>query len=475
MSQAIGDLLGEAAAVRACREALGDSTDAWIVGGAVRDAALGRAVRDVDLAVAGDQRGVARAIARVAGGASFQLSEEFATWRALSSPGGWHVDVARIRGRGIEADLGLRDFTINAIAVPLGRLHGRPIDPHAGLADLGSRLVRAVSERSFADDPLRVLRAARIASGLALEIDHRTVELARGEAPRAGEEAGERQFGELRLLVTGVDPIRGLGMLDELEATEVVLPELETLRGVEQNPYHHLDVYGHTIEVLSHVVEVERDLGRFVGQLEDGVRELLAEPLADELTRGGALRFAALFHDLGKPETKTVVPGGRILFIGHDRAGARIARELCLRLRTSRRFGDYLANLTTNHLLLGFLVHERPLSRRRIYDYLRATEPDSVDVTLLTIADRLATQGGRTKQRAIEDHLELAQEMVEAAMSWRREGPPRPPIRGDDLASELDIERGPELGRLLSEIEAAVFTGEVSTREDAIALARRLV
>ena len=105
---------------------------------------------------------------------------------------------------------------------------------------------------------------------------------------------------------------------------------------------------------------------------------VLAEPLADELTRGGALRFAALFHDLGKPETRARGEGGRVLFIGHDRAGARIVRDLCRRLRASRRLGEYLANLTLNHLRLGFLVHERPLSRRQVYDYLRATDPDSV-------------------------------------------------------------------------------------------------
>ena len=110
-----------------------------------------------------------------------------------------------------------------------------------------------------------------------------------------------------------------------------------------------------------------------------------------------------------------------------------------------------------------------------MYEYLRATDPDSVDVTLLTVADRLATQGERTKPEAIDAHLELAREMIGEALAWRRDGPPRPPIKGDRLADELGIEPGPELGRLLGEIEAAVFAGEVSSAEDAIALARGLV
>ncbi len=335
-------------------------------------------------------------------------------------------------------------------------------------------MLRAVSERSFVDDPLRVLRAARIAAALELEVDPGTAALARAAARRAGEPAGERQFAELRLLLTGADPVRGLSLLDELGATPGVLPELEALRGVEQNPYHHLDVHGHTIEVLARLLEMEADLEAFVGRAATAVG---AAARRAARRRAHARRRAALRRALPRPrQAGDPQPGegGRVLFIGHDRAGAAIVRELCSRLRASRRLADYLANLTLNHLRLGFLVHERPLSRRHVYDYLRATEPDSVDVTLLTVADRLATQGERTRQEAIDAHLELAREMIAEALAWRRDGPPRSPIRGDELAAELGIEPGPELGRLLGEIEAAVFAGEVSTREEAVDLARKV-
>ena len=474
MNEKIAQLLAAAPAVRVCREALAGG-EAWIVGGAIRDAALGRSVTDVDLAVAAEVRDAAQAIRRGAGGAAFRLSEEFATWRVLAADGAWHVDLGAVRGGAIEADLALRDFTINALAVPLADFSAAILDPHRGLADLDSRTLRAVSELSFADDPLRILRAVRIAADLGLEVDEETAALAREVGGRAGDPARERQFAELRLLLTGRDPIRGLSLLDKLGATPALLPELEALRGVEQNPYHHLDVYGHTIEVLRRLIEVESRLEEFVGPPAPGVKELLAEPLADELDRGGALRFAALFHDFGKPETRRVGEGGRVLFIGHDRAGARMVREVCRRLRASRRLADYLASLTLHHLRLGFLVHERPLSRRHVYDYLRATDPYSVDVTLLTIADRLATQGERTRPEAIDAHLDLAREMIGEALAWRRSGPPRSPIRGNELAAELAIEPGPGLGRLIAEIEAAVFAGEVSSAEDAVALGRRLL
>jgi putative nucleotidyltransferase with HDIG domain len=474
MTARVAELLVAAPAVRACREALGARDDAWFVGGAIRDALFGREVRHVDFVVGSDEQALARGIGRMVGGPAFPLSEEFEAWRVMAAGGEWHVDVVRMRGDRIEADLALRDFTVNAIASPAADVRAPLLDPHGGQQDVERKLLRVVSQRSFADDPLRLLRAARIAATFGLKMDDETLALGRAEAPRAGEPAGERQFAELRLILTGPDPVRGLALLDELQATTTVLPELEALRGVEQNPYHHLDVHGHTIEVLSRVIEVEAGLSAFAGPAASEAGAVLDEPLADELTRADGLRFAALFHDLGKPSTRTVGEAGRVLFIGHDRAGARIVRALCTRLRTSRRLADYLANLTLNHLRLGFLVHAQPLSRRHVYDYLLATSPDSVDVTLLTVADRLATQGQRTSPEAVTRHLELARTMLGEAVAWRRQGPPRPPIRGDDLAAELEIEPGPELGRLLGEIEAAVFAGEVSTREDAIELARGL-
>ncbi|HSJ17271.1 MAG TPA: HD domain-containing protein [Solirubrobacterales bacterium] len=468
---ALDRALAASPAVRAARTALGDRS-AWIVGGAIRDALAGREVTDVDLALDGDPEAAARAIASAADGHPFELSGEFALWRVQARAEPWHLDVAALRGGSIDADLAARDFTVDAIATPLAG--GLPLDPYDGAGDLERGVLRAVGERSFTDDPLRILRAARIAATLELSVDPGTLALARAEAARAADPAGERQLGELRGIVAGPHPVRGIALMDELGATPVVLPELEALRGVEQNPYHHLDAHGHTIEVLARVVELETDPSAALGELSSDVEALLAEPLADELNRAGGLRFAALFHDLGKPATRTVGEGGRVLFIGHDEEGVRIVADICARLRASRRLTSYLQSLTRNHLRLGFLVHERPLARRRVYEYLRATEPETVDVTLLTVADRLATKGPRTRSKAIESHLELAREMIAEGLEWRRSGPPTAPIRGDELAAELGIEPGPELGRLLGEIEAARFAGEATSRDDAIALARRL-
>jgi putative nucleotidyltransferase with HDIG domain len=464
--------LKDAPVVAATRRALPDADGVWIVGGAVRDAALGREVADLDLAVAGDPGAAARAIAKELGEHAFELSAEFRTWRVVARDCGWQIDVTALRGGGIEDDLSARDFTIGAVAVPLDG--GQPIDPYAGLADLADRRLRVVSDRSFLADPLRLLRAPRLAAELALEIEPRTAELARAAAARAGDPAGERQLAELRQLMGGPDPLRGLALLGELGVERGVLPELALLRGVEQGPNHHLDVYDHTIAVLEHTLEVEADLERFAGDRAAEVQALLEEPLADEISRRTALRLGALFHDIAKPATRAEY-NGFVGFKGHDEVGAETIGSICARLRASRRLTQHLQGLARHHLRLGFMVAEMPLPPRRVHAYLRATEPVTVDVTLLTVADRLSARGVGpiASPEMVAAHLQLAREMVAAGLDWRREGPPAPLLRGDEIAAELGIRPGPELGSALAELEAAQYAGEVTDRAGAIEHLRR--
>lgn len=466
--------LGAAPLVALARRALAEEgAEVWIAGGAVRNAALDREVTDLDLAVAGDPERAAKAVAREGDGHAFELSAEFATWRTVARDRSWQLDATALRGETIEADLAARDFTLGAVAVPLAG--GEPIDPYGGLADLERRLLRVVAEDSFRADPLRLLRATRLAADLGLEVDSGTVAQARSEARLAAEPAGERQLAELRRLIGGPDPLRGVALLDELGLTAVVLPELEALRGVEQGPNHHLDVHGHTLAVLEQTLEVESDLERFAGERAAETRALLDEPLADEMSRGTALRFGALLHDIGKPATRGE-RDGYVTFIGHDSVGVEIVAGICRRLRASSRVTRHLQGLTLHHLRLGFLVHEAPLPPRRVHEYLRATEPVSADVTLLTVADRLSARGSGpfATEEAIEAHLSLARQMLAAALDWHRQGPPEPLLRGDELAADLGIAPGPELGDLLAEVEAAQYAGEVSTREEALDRARRV-
>jgi putative nucleotidyltransferase with HDIG domain len=394
------------------------------------------------------------------------------------------VDLLPVAEGRIETDLAARDFTINALALPIERLadggafagavdSAEVIDPFGGVQDLYERRLRMVSQDGFERDPLRVLRLARLKCELGFAVDGNTREAARRSAARLERVAPERIFAELKRIVCCDRALDGLAEMDALGATDVVLPELTALRGVSQSPYHHLDVYEHTRAVLAETIALQGDLKPAFAEHAGGVEAVLGEPLADELTRGQALRLGAIFHDIAKPRTREVIADGRVTFMGHDVAGAALAGEVLGRLRASERLRQHVAALTEHHLALGFLVHRAPLERRDVYRYLRACQPVEVDVTVLSVADRLATRGEAVRERAIESHMALARGLVAEALAWRA-APPRPPIRGDELAQALEIRPGPELGQILEELREASFAGEIHTREEALELASRL-
>jgi poly(A) polymerase len=460
-------------ALDAARDALA-GVPAWIVGGAVRDELLGRPTADLDLVVDGDVPGAAKALSRAAGGPAFELSDAFGAWRIVGPGRRWQVDVTPVQGGSLAEDLAKRDFTINAMARPLAG--GDVVDLHGGADDLAARRLRMVSPASFDQDPLRVLRLARFAAELALEPDAETVAAATARAPRITEVAAERVFAELKRVVAADRVLEGLALMGQLGLTPHVLPELSALRGIEQNRYHHLDVHDHTLEVLAETVALERDPGALLGaELDAPLRAFLARPLADELSRGTALRFGALLHDAAKPETQAFHADGTVLgFPGHADLGAERSRDALTRLRASEKLRAHVALLARHHLGLGYLVHKAPLDRRTIHQYLVKTTPVEVDVSLLSIADRLATRG-RKADEAIAKHLDVARTVLPAALAYAGWAAQPPLIRGDELARALEIRRGPQLGALLAAIAEARYAGAVTTADEAIALARTLV
>ncbi len=469
------------AGLDAARRALA-GRPAWLVGGAVRDALLGRETADFDIVLDGDCAEAARAVARADGRAAcFELSEEFGAWRVVARDGSWQVDLEPMRAPTLEGDLSLRDFTVNAIAEPLGG--GERIDPLGGVEDLRAGRLRAAGARAFIQDPLRVLRLVRATVELGLQADAGTLALARSQSASLSAVSGERILVELRRILASPRPRAGVEMMSDLGALAVVLPEVDALRGVEQSAYHHADVYEHTLEVLDRAAELTAPGGLTggealpaVGALAPRASALLDEPLADEMTRGQALLWGALLHDAAKPLTRAVRPDdGRVTFMGHDRVGAELARTVLGRLRSSERLRSHVAALVRHHLRLGFLVHEpQPLARRTLYRYLHTCAPVQADVTLLSVADRLATRGRRSEE-AIAAHLRLAADVLAEALDWHEQPQPAPLVRGDELAGELGIAPGPELGRLLEELAEARFAGAVTSREEAVSFARGLL
>ena len=463
----------------------------YLVGGSLRDAILGRATADLDLAVAGDARGLARALADRSGGHFVLLDAERGIARVLLDEGPVRtIDVARLRGD-IRADLGERDFTIDALAVPLEALTaGAPvelIDPYGGLNDLEAGVVRLVSEQALIKDPLRLLRAVRLVAQLDLRLTPETADAVRRDAGRIGQAAAERQRVELGRIFATPRAAPALRLLDDLGLLEQLLPEVTACRGVSQPKEHHWDVFDHAIETvaaLDFMLSDEKPAGNreasFQRALWDtlascpNLREHLAEEVSEGRSRAALLKLAGLLHDVAKPETRAPDDTGRIRFFGHAERGAETARRVLRRFRFSRRETEFVATAVEEHLRPGQLSSGGPPSRRALFRFFRDTGEAAESILLLSLADHLAARGpglaidGWRRHVAYIAHVLTRRDEEETIV--------RPPrlLTGGDLMSTLGIGPGPEVGRLLAKLEEALASGEVATRDDALAFVRRL-
>ncbi len=451
-SGAAAPTLDEIAA--AARSALPEGTSAWLVGGCLRDELLGRAVVDADFAVDGAVEPFARALADRLGGSVFSSSDRFGTWRIVLA--GRHVDIAALRAPTLEADLRARDFTVDALARPLD---GREVvDPLNGVDDLAAGRLRLCSPQALKDDPLRILRLARLARGLGMVPDAAATEAAFAAAPGLAAVSGERLRDELSTILAqpreAALAVRDLAVWGALSH---VLPELEALRGHEQNPYHHLDVFEHSLEALTYVSGVVSQLGG---------AECLTPPEQAGLPGVDAIvpvSWAVLLHDIGKPRSRIDTDDGRVLFWKHDEIGREMVAVIAERLRLSTRFRDYLGTLVRCHLRLGFLVREQPLTRRALARYRRDVDPWVFESVVVSLCDRLATRGEKTSLTSLARHYRLARTVWG---SVPKEPVPRL-LSGEDVMDLLDLEPGPAVGEALEALDEEVAAGEVTSPDEA--------
>jgi len=449
------------------RPLIGDG-EAHFVGGCVRDVRLGRPLVDVDVVVPGDPAPAARRLARATGGSPFALSETHGAWRVVLD--GRTIDVTARRGGDIVADLGERDFTVNAMAIPVNGAGEDVVDPFGGLSDLADGRLRLVSDRVFTDDPLRLLRLARIAHELGFEVDPDAERLARRDAHLADRAAGERIYAEVRRLLAPEHPDAAVRLLDGLGVLEVILPEAGPMHGCEQSPFHHLDVFEHTLQVLDAAADIAAHPEHYLPHHADRLRVAMDEPVGDELDARTALRLAALFHDIEKPSTRTVSADGRVGFMGHDRKGAATTRRILRRWRAATSTIRFCMLLVAEHLRLGFMVHDRPLGRREAYRYLRATQPHVEASVVISLADRFATRGVRARQAYVRAHAETADELLVLVSELEAEER-APLLRGDEIA-ELTGAEGPRIGELVDALAEEQAAAAVTTRDEAVAFVR---
>jgi poly(A) polymerase len=465
-------------------------TDAWLTGGYVRDALLSRATDDLDVSVNGDPLVLGPALAAELGGTYFSLQEERGHARILLPDRGVCFDLMPLRAPDIDGDLRLRDFTLDALGVALPDLASAQatiIDPTGGIADLEARTVRMTAERCFVDDPQRLLRGPRLANELGFALDAETATAIKRRASELSNCAPERQRDELMRLFDSDRASNGLRLLDELGLFGVALPEMAPARGVEQPSNHHYyDVLGHSfaaVEALDMLFAAERPASSPADELWDelwnglawcsGLRDYFAEETSAGTTRLVLLKFATLIHDIAKPQTRSIEADGRMRFFGHSDLGAEMATRLMQRLRFPTRETSLVAAMIEAHLRPLQLGLQGAPSRRAIYKFFRDTRGAGIDTLFLAIADHLGSVGPRVSIEGFRRHVALTGYILNVRFAEEDVViSPRKLLSGAELMAALGLDEGEIVGDLLEAVREAQAGGDVSTKEEALALAR---
>ncbi|MEX2532751.1 MAG: CCA tRNA nucleotidyltransferase [Nitriliruptoraceae bacterium] len=339
-------------------------------------------------------------------------------------------------GRSIDEDLGRRDLSVNAMAVAVP--HFRFVDPFGGLNDLHARRLRTPidPQQSFGDDPLRMVRLARFAAVLDAQPDPDTLAAAMAMRDQLATISAERIRDELVKLMLGPMPVRGLTLLLDTGLCRYVLPELAELQHCADPLHRHKDVLAHTFAVVENTCEREPDGPDFV------------------------LRFAALMHDIGKPDTKEIFPDGTVTFHHHDVVGARMTRQRMRALRFDKDTIKDVSELVRLHL--RFHTYKHGWTDAAVRRYVRDAGHLYERLNVLTRAD--VTTGNARRAAAIQRNVDDLETRVAELNEQEELEALRPALDGNQVMRHLGIKPGPLVGEAWQFLlELRIEQGELET------------
>jgi poly(A) polymerase len=485
---------------------------AYLVGGAVRDLIMSRDISDIDVVVPDNPEETCREAAAALDGTAFVLDNERGVWRA-ALPDGAQVDISRMKsspsaqktlytgtsmpgriasfhlrslrlrkdatgGEGgdtpsfsgdIFNDLSARDFTIDAMALPFPD-GGSVLDPFGGTEDIGKKLIRALSRRALSDDPLRLIRAFRLAQQLGFKIDVETLEAVRELSPLLSGVSAERVRDELYIMLEGADSHQSFRVMAEAGLLERVLPETKPMRGLPLGETHEYDLLGHSLKAMEFAEDVMTYPEEYFGVRAPEVARYLSERADGRLTMRGLIKLAALMHDSGKPAAMSREPdGGRIRFTGHDLKGAQLNEAAAARLKLSSKAKELLSLTARHHMRPLHMTKER-VTRHAMYRYVRDIDGHLPASLIVALADAFAT---REKPESISTDVESATlELSEYYYGEFLSQEEAPLLKGRDLIREFKLKPGPVFSRLLNEVREKRAEGKITTREEALRYVR---
>lgn len=428
--------------------------ETYLVGGVIRDRIMGRETNDIDIAVVGNGIDFAVQLADEIGLNKVVKYEKFGT--AMIPYHNYTIEVATARSEeyeddsrkpeveagSLEEDLKRRDFTINALAMPLNsdRIF-ELIDFYDGLQDLNNGIIKTPLEpqQTFSEDPLRMLRAVRFATQLGFYIDEETFNAINEVKERISIISQERITEELVKIITARrKPSHGFKLLDKSGLLAIILPDIENLKGVDQKgEYHHKDVYYHTMQVLDNIAEETRDF---------------------------KLRFTALVHDIAKPQTKEFKEGKGWTFYGHELLGPQMIKRLARQLKLPNKVRDYAMKLTRFHLRPIALAKDG-VTDSAVRRLLVEVEDDLEDLMTLCRADITSSNPDRVERYL--NNFKRVEEFIAEVREGDKLRKFQSPVRGDEIMDYFDLEPGPAVGFIKNKIENAILDGDIPNEYEA--------
>lgn len=440
--------------------------NAYIVGGSIRDLILGRIPTDYDIAVLLFPEKYASDLASCVNGHVVEIGKRNQMiYRVVSENGTF--DISAIEGKTIEDDLIKRDFTVNAIGYNLSS--GKITDLFGGINDLSIKKIRMVSKEIFKKDPVRLIRAYRIAAMLDFEIESETTNAIADNVKFISKAAGERIKAELFKIFSCPKSYGYIHQMYETGLLFEIFPELKALQGCKQNRHHAYDVLDHSLTAYNQLEMLFTEK-----KFNIGVTDLPIPDINKE--RSALLKCSILLHDIGKPSTLTVDDDGDIHFFGHELNSAEMAKLISKRLKLSNNEADYIDFIIRNHIAALHLYNsgiKQLVSKKSLTRFFIKCGDMTPDILFHTIAD---IKGKGNEDIRNEDFLSFASYLLNEFFSGykiKKTGPRL--ITGNDLINEFGLSPSPLFKIILSVVEESRISNDIKNREEALVLVKELI
>ncbi|MDD3150455.1 MAG: HD domain-containing protein [Candidatus Gastranaerophilales bacterium] len=438
-------------------------TQIFLVGGYIRDLILEKFCTDRDFVVLGENAvNFAKKVAEKVDGYFVLLDDKNDIARVVMPDKINYLDFAACVGSSIEEDLARRDFTINSIACSFSDNEAQIIDIFDGIDGIKNKIIKTCNINNLKDDPLRILRAFRFAAGLDFKIDDKIHAFIKENKELLNKPAKERVNVELVKLFEGKYCSKILAQMKNNGLLYLILPELEKQEKVPPNLHHHLKLIDHSIETVRQIELLENTLP-------DWVQEELNSEFVNGIKKIALLKFSALIHDIGKPQTWIIEEDGRHRFIKHEEIGVEIATPILKKLKFSNNAIKYITKLIKHHIYPSQLIRpDDEVSQKAIMRMFRRLEDDTPDVIVIAMADRLSAKGSEITDQIVQANLDGLIELLEKYKTAKETIKNLPKlISGNDVMEILQIQPSPTIGVILKQIEEAQLAGEITTVEQA--------